>query len=356
MKRFLTTTLACVLTLGLTACSSGTASTATAGASEAATASTADKVLVVYSPNSDTEVDSIIPAFEKATGITVQLVSAGTGECISRIQAEKDNPQGDIMWGGMNYGVYLEDTSLWQDYTSPNEVNIDDNYKQGDIKAYTNYTLSGSGALIMNNELMTKLGVTVNGYADLLQPELKGQIAAADPTKSSSAWAELTDMLAVMGDEPYDEKAWAYVEQYVAQLNGIELESSSAVYKGVANGEYAVGVSYEDPCIKLLSDGADVTVVYPEEGAIWLPSATAIIANCQHLDAAKQFIDFLISDEGQSIVASQTNRPVNTSMKNTNEFMKPFSEIKVVYEDIPYVAEHKAEWQDRYATIRDKAN
>ena len=59
-------------------------------------------------------------------------------------------------------------------------------------------------------------------------------------------------MLLVMGDEPYDEKAWDFVEKFVDQLNGSIISSSSQIYKATADGEYAVGVSYEDPCISLL--------------------------------------------------------------------------------------------------------
>ena len=322
----------------------------------AATAALAedDKVLVIYSPNSDTEVDNIIPAFEAATGIRVDLQSMGTGECVTRIDSEKENPQADVMWGGMNYGVYVQHPDLWADYTSPNEELIDEAYRQGEIKAYSNSNLSGSGCLIINKTLAAELGVEITGYADLLKPELKGKIASGDPTKSSSAWAELTNMLLVMGDEPYDEKAWEYVTQFVEQLDGIQLDSSSAIYKGVADGEYVVGVSYEDPCINMLASGADVDVVYPVEGAVWLPAATAIVKGCPHEAAAQAFIDFQLSDEGQSIYAGLTTRAVNSKLPLGNEFMKPFSEINVVYEDIPFCAEHKTEWQARYAEIRDK--
>ena len=312
-----------------------------------------EKVLVIYSPNSDTEVDNIIPAFEDATGIKVELLSMGTGECVTRIDSEKENPQADVMWGGMNYGVYVQHPDLWAEYTSPNEALIDEGYRQGAVKAYSNTNLSGSGALIVNKTLAAELGVEIKGYADLLNPALKGKIASGDPTKSSSAWAELTNMLLVMGDEPYDEKAWDFVKEFVAQLDGIQLDSSSAIYKGVADGEYVVGVSYEDPCIQMLASGADVYVVYPEEGTVWLPAATAIVKGCPHEAAAQAFIDFQQSDEGQSIYANLTTRAVNSSLPLGNEFMKPFSEINVVYEDIPFCAEHKTEWQARYAEIRD---
>ena len=377
MKKLLSLLLASVMIIGCVGCGSnggGSASTATdtaAGSSSSTTATTSapaesqaadtsapaageSTTLVIYSPNSDTEVDNVIPAFEAATGITVELVSAGTGECVERIDAEKENPQADLLWGGMNYGVYVQHPDLWEDYTSPNESLIDENYRQKDVHAYTNSNLSGSGCFIINNELIKELGIEINGYADLLQPELKGKIASGDPTKSSSAWAELTNMLLVMGDKPYDDKAWEYVEKFVAQLDGIQLDSSSAIYKGVADGEYVVGVSYEDPCVRMLSDGADVTVVYPEEGAVWLPAAMAIVKGAPHLDAAQKWVDFNLSDECQSIYAGTTARPTNTSLPLTDPNMKPFSEINVVYEDIPYCAEHKTEWQAKYAEIRDK--
>ena len=95
-------------------------------------------------------------------------------------------------------------------------------------------------------------------------------------------------------------------------------------------------------------------LVYPEEGSVWLPGAAAIVKNAPHMENAKKFIDFLISDEGQKIVAETSTRPVNTAIKNTSEFIKPFDEIKVAYEDIPYCAEHRKEWQERWTNILTK--
>jgi len=180
-------------------------------------------------------------------------------------------------------------------------------------------------------------------------------VAMGDPTASSSAIAELTNMLLVMGEKPYDEKAWEFVEKFVAQLDGTILSSSSQIYKATADGEYAVGVTYENPAVTLLQDGAtNLKLVYPEEGSVWLPGAAAIVKNAPHMDNAKKFIDFLISDEGQKVVDETSTRPVNTSIKNTSEFIKPFEEIKVAYEDIPYTSEHRKEWQERWTNILTK--
>ena len=48
---------------------------------------------------------------------------------------------------------------------------------------------------------------------------------------------------------------------------------------------------------------ADLSLVYPEEGAVWLPAGVAIVKNAPNMDNAKAFVDFLFSDEAQQLVA-----------------------------------------------------
>ena len=74
----------------------------------------------------------------------------------------------------------------------------------------TNYTIDGS-VLLVNTDMLKEMGIEVNGYADLLQPELVGKIASADPASSSSAFCQLTNMLLAMGGYE-DDAAWKYVE------------------------------------------------------------------------------------------------------------------------------------------------
>ena len=155
-----------------------------------------------------------------------------------------------------------------------------------------------------------------------------------------------------MGDAPYDDKAWDYVTAFQNNLTGI-LSSSSAIYKGTYEGEYAVGVSYEDPCVGLLVDGAGdkVRLVYPEEGAVWLPAGVAIIKNAPNMENAKKFMDWLISDEGQAEIAKTTARPVNPNINNTSELMTPFADINVVYEEMELCGTNKKEWQTRWTEL-----
>jgi len=314
--------------------------------------------LVVYSPNTDALANAI-NVFGDKYGIDVTILSMGTGECLQRIVSETENPQADIMYGGVNYANGIKYAPYFEQYVSKNNDAVPEAYRNLN-GCVTRYCLDGSAALLINKDVFKKLGLNPDefkGYNDLLRPELKGHIAMGNPAASSSAWAELTNMLLVMGKEQYDEAAWDWVAQFIKQLNGTILSSSSAIYKGTLSGEYAVGVSYEDPCVGLLVDGAtNVSLVYPEEGAVWLAAGTAIIKNAKNMANAKLFMDWIISEEGQKEVAKSTARPVNPTINNTAPEMLPFSEINVAYENLELCGANKADWQARWSKLFEAAS
>lgn len=309
----------------------------------------AEGTLSICSPNSDGLL-SIIPLFEEKTGIDVNVESIGTGECMQRIKSEMAQETGtfDLMYGG-SLANYEENKDLFQDYVSPEDQYLMDEYKN--TRGYcTNYTIDGS-VLLVNTKMLADLGVEVTGYADLLQPELVGKIASADPASSSSAFCQLTNMLLAMGGYDSDE-AWKYVEDlFVGQQVAIT-SGSSAVYKGVDNGEYAVGLTYEDPCVTLIKDGStNVQVVYPVEGTVFLPAQIGIVKNAAHVDEAKAFVDFMLSEEAQKFLAENTTSRNVREVEYTNDVMAPLSDIYLIFEDSDYVIEHTDELKEKVQDI-----
>ena len=51
--------------------------------------------LVIYTPNSDREVEVVIPYFEEKYGVTVTTVIAGVDDCAKRIKDEAEKPESD---------------------------------------------------------------------------------------------------------------------------------------------------------------------------------------------------------------------------------------------------------------------
>lgn len=350
-KKSLALLLSAVMVLGLAGCGSKTEAPAEAPADGAETEAPAEEAkqgggeLVVYSPNSEGLINATIPLFEEKYGVSVELIQAGTGELVKRIQSEKNDPYADVLFGG-SWSLMYDNQDLWEPYVSANNDNVIEAY-QNKCGFITSNVLDGS-VILVNKELIGD--IEVKGYGDLLNPALKGKIATADPANSSSAFAHLTNMLLAMGGYE-DDAAWKYVEDLFANVDGKICESSSSVYKQVADGEFVIGLSYEDPCAQLVKDGAPVEIVYPEEGTVFLPASATIIKGARNMDNAKLFMDFILSEEVQNIWGSTlTNRPVMKDAK-TSDFMTPMSDINMIEEDIPYVSTHKQELAEKYTEI-----
>lgn len=307
-----------------------------------------DNTLVVYSPNSEGLIEAIIPAFEEETGIKVELQQVGTGELIKKLQAEKNDPVADIMFGGQD-SHYLPNKELFEKYVGKNDHLVLEEY-QNKSGISTSFTIDGS-CLIVNTNLIGD--IKIDSYEDLLNPALKGKIATADPSNSSSAFAQLTNILLAKGGYE-DDKAWEYVEALFKNIDGKVLSSSSSVYKSVADGEMIVGLSYEDPSVTLEKDGAPVNVIYPSEGAVYLPGKAGIIKDAKHMDNAKAFIDFIQSKKCQdNLGMTTTNRPVLKDV-TIGDVMKPIDKIKTIKEDQEYVVAHREEIVERYKQIYSK--
>ncbi|WP_138753076.1 ABC transporter substrate-binding protein [Paenibacillus sinopodophylli] len=304
------------------------------------------KKLVVYTPNSEAMINALIPAFEKQTGITVELVSAGSGELIKRIQSESKNPYADVMFGGA-FALFNDNADLFEQYVSPNDKDLLEGHNNT-TGIMTSYVSDGS-VLLVNTNLAGD--IKIGGYADLLNPELKGKIAMADPANSSSAFAQLTNMLKAMGGDYTSEAGWDYVAKLLKNLDGKIAGGSSKAHKSVADGEYVVSLTYEDPAVSYVRDGAPVKVVYPEEGAVFLDAVAGVVKGSKNQENAQKFIDFLISKEGQDSLGQETtNRPLRTDAA-IGDFMTPIEQIKVIEEDVAYVAENKAAIVERYIEL-----
>jgi ABC-type glycerol-3-phosphate transport system substrate-binding protein len=98
-KRWMALMLTSIMALSVVGCgntNTQTPSTTTPNATQSGNTTAEEKVLVVYTARSEELNKAVISEFERETGITVELVTAGTGELLKRAESEKDNPLGDI--------------------------------------------------------------------------------------------------------------------------------------------------------------------------------------------------------------------------------------------------------------------
>lgn len=355
MKKVLSTLLALTMALSLAACGTTPAakpadeSSVAPAAAETKTAEDQKSTTMVLYTASPTDLyEPAIAGFKEKTGITVEVVSAGTGELVKRIQAEGSNPLGDVIWGGRSTALSSAMDYL-DEYVSPNDEAVYDEFKNAKgTKKLTPFAIQVN-SIFVNKDLAKD--IVIDGYGSLTNPALKGKIAYADPSKSSSSIESLINILFAMGKgDP--EKGWDFVKSFISNLDGKLQGSSSAAYKNVADGEYIVGLTNETNGIKYVQSGANVEVVYPKEGVIIKADNVAVIKNCKNPENARLFVDYITSLEFQSTMEAMALRPVRKDV--TLKVMTPLEKIPVAQEDAAWVKAQGSGIKDKFADLFTK--
>ncbi|MDO5322877.1 MAG: extracellular solute-binding protein [Clostridia bacterium] len=302
----------------------------------------AEGSLVLYYSHASDWSDPIIQGFSEKYDVDVELVGLGTGELISRIIAESANPQADILWGGV-VESYIPIEEYLASYESPQIPNLQAGTWDEDNFKWYPFDLEPM-VMIYNTELVEE---APTAWADLLREEFKGTIASADPVQSSSAFGVIQSIIAAYGQE--NGGGYEFLEKLVPQLDGKLTSGSSAVYKGVSNGEYAVGLTYEEAALKYIAAGATIDVVYPSEGTGILISPVAMVNGAPNAENAKLFIDYVLSEEAQSQLAAVNRRSSRTDIALPDNFV-PTAEIPKADYSTEWVVEHTEEfnevWED----------
>lgn len=374
MRKSLAVLLAAAMALSLTACSSGetetTAASAekaeetTAAAGEAAAETTAAEAeaepedigdtLVLYSSMTENDLNNLIELFnEKYPDCYVEVVNGSAGELTARIAAEKENPQGDLMWGGLSNSDGDMYSDIFEHWLSDYEDEVIEDYKSNN--GFYSLDHLSTCVFCVNTELEAELGLEINSYEDLLDPKLNGKIVFSDPNSSSAAWNNVCNIMSVYGND--SDEAWEYMTNLMN--NGLVISTSSSVcFKSVETGEYVVGITYEDGASTLLKSGADnIRMVYPEEGTSASAFGCAVIKGAPHEAAAKAMVNFLMSEEGQNALGSAlgTLRMTNSKANFESPYLPKTEDVKWVTRDVNWLIENKEQvlehWNQIYAEV-----
>lgn len=301
------------------------------------------KSLTLYYSHAADWSDPIIKEFQEKTGITVNLVGAGTGELIARINAESANPLGDVLWGGFVDGYAVVD-DYFESYTSSEIDNLID---EAISPNRTWYGFNIEPMVIIYNPKLVKPEEAPKSWEDLTDPKWKGKIAHADPVKSGSSFTAVVNMIMSKGK---GDEGFEFIKKFVNNLDGKLIGSSSGTFKGVADGEYSVGITYEQGALKYMEADADLEIVYPSDGNTFLTTGVAIIKGAKNKENAQKFVDFLLSKEVQAQLGDIYRRTVRTDLPEVNG-MVPLSNLVKIEYDMDWAIENKDLIMDKWKSF-----
>lgn len=244
---------------------------------------------------------------KKYPKINMDYYSAGTGSVMTKIATEEQSGKifADIIWvGDPTHYVGFKERGILLPYESPEAEFIPDAFKDED-NMFIGARIVTLG-FVYNTELVSEADVPKK-WEDLLDSRFKDEIVMTDPTFSG------TTLTCVAGLTDNTSYGWDYLKGL--KENEIKLEKgSSAVITMVGAGEYQVGIGADYIARSLKNQGGTVEFVTPEKDIPLVVSPIAIIKDTENEAATKLFYDYILSEEGQSLLTESFTTPVRTGI------------------------------------------
>jgi putative spermidine/putrescine transport system substrate-binding protein len=294
------------------AASSGASEAAPSGSSAAggvdmaaleAAAKAEGNLTTIALPHSWCNYGELLTGFNAKYGITINELNpdGGSGDEIEAIKANKDNPgpaAPDVIDVGLSFGPTAKTDGLIQAYKVAGWDSIPESAKDADGFWYGDYYG------VLSFEVNTKVVKNVPAdWPDLLKPEYKNQVAlAGDPTVSNQAisgvWAS---GFATGGSLDNAQPGLDFFKQLNAAGNFVPVIAKTGT---VASGDTPIRIAWTYNALAdkdSLAGNPPIEVVVPTSGRFGGMYVQAISAYAPHPNAAKLWMEYLYSDEGQNL-------------------------------------------------------
>jgi ABC-type Fe3+ transport system substrate-binding protein len=302
-----------------------------AAALPGAAAEIEDKLVIITSfPNDLTE--PFKAAFQKKhPGTAVEVLNKKTTAGVKFIEETSKNNTSDIFWASAPDAFeVLKNDGLLEAYR-PDVKGIPDKigaYPMNDPDGmYLGFAAAGYGIMYNTRYLKAKGLPEPKEWDDLKQAVYHDHVGMSAPSRSGTT--HLTVETILQG-EGWD-KGWRSLKEMAGNFKTIT-ERSFGVPDGVNSGDFGVGIVIDFFGFSSKATGFPVEFVYPTVTTL-VPANVAIVKNAPHPNAAKAFVDFLLSTQGQEILLDPKIRrlPINpdTYAKAPADFPNPFKDSSI---------------------------
>jgi putative spermidine/putrescine transport system substrate-binding protein len=247
---------------------------------------------------------AVIDGFKaKYPGITINELNpdAGSGDEVEAIKANKDNkgPQSpDVIDVGLSFGPSAKAEGLLMPYKVSTWDSIPDSAKDGEGYWYGDYY--GVLSLMVNKDLVKNVPAD---WADLLKPEYANSVALAGDPRASNQAIQAVYAAGLSNGAAAGEAAGKAGLEFFKKLNAsgnfVPVIAKPAT---LAQGQTPILINWDYNALAgrdTLAGNPPVDVVVPKTGVVAGVYVQAISAYAPHPNAAKLWMDYLYSDEGQ---------------------------------------------------------
>ena len=272
----------------------------------------AQEKLFVYTSMKDSMLGDLKKGFSaKHPEVKIDFQSAGAGKLMAKLAAERESGKilADILWTSEVPDFYqMKSRGQLHAYT-PKEIKSLINPLPEYDGSFTAVRL-GTLGIAYNTR---KIKEAPKSWDDLKKPEFKGAFGIANPALSGTAYLSVALLSEAFG--------WQYFE--ALRANGAKMgKGSGQVVDDTASGDLVGSLGVDYIVLDKVDKGATLALAFPKEMLV-LPSPIAIIKGTPNLSAAQKFVDYVLSKDGQQIVANEGTLPVRTDVKVPERFKLP---------------------------------
>lgn len=246
-----------------------------------------------------------------------------SGNQAAKIQAEGKDTEADILFD-IDYG-YVE--SL-EPYLAKLE-GYDQSIFMDDAKSESGKYLPeyrNGGAIIINLDVIKDKGLTEpTSYEDLLGDEWKDLISMPNPKSSGTGYIFLKSLVNSWGED----EAFKYFDKL--EKNIVQFTSSgSGPVNALIQGEVAVGLGMTAQAVKAINDGANLKILFFEEGSPYSMYGYGIIDGKENKKSVKEVFDFfyntLVDEDKELFVPEQIYKDKTFTIENYPQNI-PYSDM-----------------------------
>lgn len=203
-------------------------------------------------------------------------------------------------------------------------------------------TACASLSVIGYNTNLIKREDAPKSFVDLLDPKWRGRMVKAHPGYSGTILTTTYALVQALG--------WSYFEK-LAQQKIMQVQSASDPPKKLSLGERAVEVDGADAILlQLKEQGQPVEPIFASEGSPLITSPGGMFASAPNPNAARLFLSFLCSAEGQRVFVENNRHSLHALVK-PKPGRPPLSGIKLMRSDPVDVEAQSAEIKARYTKM-----
>lgn len=295
-----------------------------------------------YTSQPDEDANALVEAFnEEYPDINVSLYRSGTEEVVSKVQAEDQagSVEADVLLLADSVTFEsLKEQELLQTYESPEAGNIPEEFADPDHMYYG--TKAMATVLAVNTNEVEDMP---DSWTDLAADDAAAQTVMPSPLYSGAAAYNA----GVMSRE--ESLGWDYFEDLAANDVTI-VQGNGGALQSVASGEKSYAMVVDFIAANAKAEGSPVELVYPEEGVPVITEPVGITEASDNVEASQTFVDFILSEEGQTLAADMGYTPLRDEVE-VPEGLKTMDDLQIMSEDVSTLLESREEDKSTFSDV-----